>query len=88
MTLDTGRPLDVDRGADTEMTANRAMVLLKYRPVCICNTIRYPRVKEAIDRGARSVEEVAAATGCTTGECRGERCSPVIRALLKEAIPP
>ena len=60
-------------------------MLLKYRPVCICNTIRYPRVKEAIDRGARTVEDVARATGCTTGDCHGERCTPVIRALLAEA---
>ena len=63
----------------------RALMLLKYRPVCICNTIRYPRVKEAIDAGARSVDEVAQATGCTTGDCRGERCIPVIREMLKAA---
>ena len=67
------------------ISPKHALVLLKYRPVCICNTIRYPRVKEAIDAGARSVEAVAKATGCTTGECRGERCVPVIRALLLEA---
>ncbi len=70
---------------DEQISAKRALVLLKYRPVCICNTIRYPRVKEAIGGGARTLEEVAAATGCTTGECRGERCGPIIRALLREA---
>ena len=63
----------------------RALVLLKYRAVCICNTIRYPRVAEAIERGARSVEEVAKATGCTTGDCAGERCRPVIEELLGRA---
>ena len=63
----------------------RALVLLKYRPVCICNTIRYPRVQEAIDRGARTVEEVARATGCTTGDCKGERCTPVILEMLERA---
>jgi bacterioferritin-associated ferredoxin len=63
----------------------RALILLKYRPVCICNTIRYPRVKEAIDRGARTIDEVARATGCTTGDCHGERCIPVIQAMLTEA---
>jgi bacterioferritin-associated ferredoxin len=62
----------------------RALMLLKYRPVCICNTIRYPRVKAAIDAGARSVEDVARATGCTTGDCHGERCRPVIEAMLRE----
>ena len=65
----------------------KALFLLKYRPVCICNTIRYPRVKDAIDRGARTVEEVAQATGCTTGECQGERCRPVIEELLAAARP-
>jgi bacterioferritin-associated ferredoxin len=67
-----------------QLSQKHALVLLKYRPVCICHTIRYPRVKEAIDRGARTVEEVATPTGCTTGECRGERCGPIIRALLLE----
>lgn len=70
--------------SEPPLSPKHALVLLKYRPVCICNTVRYPRVKEAIDRGARTVEEVAAATGCTTGECRGERCGPVIRSLLLE----
>ncbi len=72
---------------DEPLSPKHALVLLKYRPVCICNTVRYPRVKAAIEAGARSVEAVARATGCTTGECRGERCVPVIRALLKEAAP-
>lgn len=63
----------------------RALMLLKYRPVCICNTIRYPRVKDAIDRGAKTVEEVAKVTGCTTGDCRGERCIPVILEMLRAA---
>jgi bacterioferritin-associated ferredoxin len=63
----------------------RQLMLLKFRPVCICNTIRYPRVKEAIDRGAGTVAEVAKATSCTTGECAGERCRPVIEAMLAES---
>jgi len=63
----------------------RQLMLLKFRPVCICNTIRGPRVTEAIARGARTVEDVAKATGCTTGECKGERCRPAIEAMLAEA---
>ena len=61
----------------------RALALLKYRPVCICNTIRYPRVQQAIEAGARTVDEVAKATGCTTGDCKGERCTPVILEMLR-----
>ena len=71
--------------ADAPLSPKHALVLLKYRPVCICNTIRYPRVRDAIDAGARTVEAVAKVTGCTTGECRGERCVPVIEELLRSA---
>ena len=74
--------------SDQPLSPKHALVLLKYRPVCICNTIRYPRVMEAIEQGARTLEAIAKATGCTTGECRGERCGPVIRALLQDANPP
>ena len=63
----------------------RALFLLKYKAVCICNTIRYPRVAAAIENGARSVDEVARATGCTTGECAGERCTPIILEMLADA---
>ena len=62
----------------------RALMLLKYRPVCICNTIRAPRVIAAIEAGACTVAEVGRATGCLTGDCGGERCTPVIEALLAE----
>jgi bacterioferritin-associated ferredoxin len=75
--------MSVARPLTTE--EKRQLMLLKFRPVCICNTIRYPRVKEAIDCGARTIEDVACATGCTTGECAGERCRPVIEAMLAEA---
>ncbi|MCG3194617.1 MAG: hypothetical protein DIJKHBIC_03878 [Thermoanaerobaculia bacterium] len=61
----------------------KALFLLKYKPVCICNAIRYPRVATAIEEGARSVEDVARATGCTTGSCHGDRCTPVIREMLR-----
>ncbi len=60
----------------------RALALLKYRPVCLCQTIRYPRVQAAIEAGAATVSEVARATGCTQGDCKGERCIPVIEQML------
>ena len=72
-------------GLPESSEARRALALLKYRPVCICNAIRYPRVKGAIDAGAGTVAEVARQTGCTTGSCNGERCRPVIEELLRAA---
>ena len=67
---------------DAPLSEKHARILLKYRPVCICNGIKVPRVADAIANGARSVEEVARATGCTTGSCHGERCVPVILEML------
>ena len=72
-------------GLPEASAARRALALAKYRPVCICNAIRYPRVKEAIDGGAASVEEVARRTGCTTGSCGGERCRPLVEEMLRAA---
>ena len=54
----------------------RQLMLLKFRPVCICNTIRGPRVKEAIDRGARTVEDVARGDGLHDGRVRGRALPP------------
>ena len=73
-----------DNGGGPASDEKRALFLLKYRPVCICNTIRAPRVIAAIEAGASTLAEVARETGCTTGECGGERCTPVIEALLAE----
>lgn len=67
---------------DSPPLDKRALALLKYRPVCICNTIRYPRVQAAIEAGAESVAAVGEETGCTTGDCHGERCRPVIEQML------
>ena len=67
---------------DAHLSEKHARILLKYKPVCICNGIKYPRVADAIAAGAGSVEEVARATGCTTGSCHGERCVPVILEML------
>ncbi len=74
-----------DPPLDEAAEKRRALILLKYRPVCICNGIRYARVKEAIDGGAKTIEAVARETGCTTGGCGGERCIPILTALLPSA---
>ena len=67
---------------DAPLSEKHARILRKYKPVCICNGIRFPRVEEAIQNGARSLSEVARDTGCTTGSCHGERCVPVILEML------
>jgi bacterioferritin-associated ferredoxin len=82
--MSSGHPPTAHR-LEEASDAKRVLALLKYRAVCICNTIRTPRVQQAIDAGAATVEEVARATGCTTGACAGERCAPVIRELLRRS---
>jgi bacterioferritin-associated ferredoxin len=72
--------MSVDSGAPP--MDKKALILLKYRPVCICKAIRYGRVQSAIENGAKNVEDVARETGCTSGDCHGERCIPVIRQML------
>ncbi len=54
------------------------------RPVCICKGIRKRVFIEKIRAGCRTVEELRKATGAGSGSCKGERCTPRIRELLKE----
>ncbi|GAB4334939.1 MAG: hypothetical protein Kow0089_04410 [Desulfobulbaceae bacterium] len=59
---------------------DRTMARLK--PGCICMGIRLHRILEAIEQGAMSFEEVAAATGIGDGDCGGRRCREKVEALL------
>ena len=69
---------------DAPRSDRHAEIVARWKPVCLCNGIKQGRVAAAIAAGARSVEEVARETGCTTGSCHGERCTPVIERLLRE----
>ena len=52
--------------------------------ICLCHGVNENTLREAIDRGARSVRELSAQTGCGT-QCGS--CVPQIRSLLSEALP-
>ena len=54
--------------------------------VCICKGIPRKRFVAAIKSGSVSLQAVHQAVGSGSGECRGERCSPVILALLDEYL--
>lgn len=77
-------------GSDSETGQDEPKVLtdeerakLLVRVVCICKGINLGRVLRGIE-GCHSVMEVHKKVGTGSGGCRGERCSPRIRSLLKK----
>lgn len=51
--------------------------------VCICKGIKLGRVLKGLE-GSETVEQVNQKTGCGSGGCKGERCGPRIRVLLRK----
>lgn len=70
--------------ADEDDALRRAIVD-SYKIVCICNKIRKGIIEKAIRGGARTFEDVKRRTRAGTGDCRAERCGPVIREMLGAA---
>ena len=62
--------------------AVRRAIIDSYRIVCICNKIRKGVIEKAIRGGARSFDDVKRRTRAGTGDCKAERCGPVIREML------
>ena len=54
------------------------------RIVCLCEKVTEGEIREAIRRGARTVDGVKRRCGCGMGRCQGGRCQPEIRRLLAE----
>ena len=50
---------------------------------CACKGVTYRMIIMAVDRGARTFEEVQSATRCATGCCR---CEEFIRHFVAELI--
>ena len=53
--------------------------------ICACCDITAAEVRQAIERGAESVEAVKRRTGALMGRCQGGRCRKKILDMLKEA---
>jgi NAD(P)H-nitrite reductase large subunit len=60
----------------------RRAIVDSYRIVCICNKIRKGSIEKAMRGGARSFEDIKRRTRAGTGDCKAERCGPVIREML------
>jgi NAD(P)H-nitrite reductase large subunit len=67
----------------TESQTNEDRIKLLARIVCICKGINLARVLKGLD-GSETVDDVNRKTGCGTGGCRGERCGPRIKQLLRK----
>lgn len=59
-------------------------IMDKLTKVCLCKGIPRSKIKEAIKKGAATVQEVQKATGAGSGSCGGRRCSIKIEELLKQ----
>lgn len=59
-------------------------IMDKLTKVCLCRGISKATIKDAIMKGAKTVEDVKAATRATTGSCNGRRCTPKIQDLIDE----
>jgi NAD(P)H-nitrite reductase large subunit len=66
--------------------AVRRAIIDSYRTVCICNKIRKGVIEKAIRAGARTFEDVKRRTRAGTGDCKAERCGPVIRVMLAKKL--
>lgn len=58
-------------------------ILDKLTKVCICKAIPRSKIKESIEAGAKTVDDVKKATGAGSGGCRGCRCIPKIQELIE-----
>ncbi|MDX9833728.1 MAG: (2Fe-2S)-binding protein [Desulfobulbus sp.] len=58
--------------------------LARLKAGCICKGVRLIRLIEAIEAGASSFDEVAAACALGDGSCGGKRCRRKVAELLAE----
>ena len=56
--------------------------LLQNEKICICKGIPRKSFRDAIKKGASSLQEVNRILGSGSGDCKGERCGPRIEILL------
>ena len=62
---------------------SKEKILDKLTKTCVCRVVSRAKIKEAIEDGATTVEEVMNVTGAGKGSCKGCRCIPKIQELIK-----
>ncbi len=61
-------------------------VIRGLKTICRCNNIKYKTIERAIREGAWTLNQVAARTTATTGECGGS-CTPEVQEMIAELAP-
>jgi bacterioferritin-associated ferredoxin len=59
-------------------------IMAKLKAGCICKGVKLIRLIEAIENGATTFEQVAAATDIGDGPCKGKRCGEKVAELLAQ----
>ena len=59
-------------------------ILDKITKTCTCKSISRAKIKESIENGAHTIEEVSKETGACTGSCKGYRCKSKIQDLIND----
>jgi glycerol-3-phosphate dehydrogenase len=54
--------------------------------VCRCRTVTRGEIREAVRRGAVTVDGVKRRSGACTGRCQGARCTPEILSILSQEL--
>lgn len=62
----------------------KVSIIENLKTVCLCKNIKKGTLLKAIHGGCRTVEEVNRKVGTGRGDCKGERCGPKIRDMIKE----
>ncbi len=53
------------------------------KTVCLCKNIKKGTVIKSIHSGCRTLEEVNRKVGTGSGDCKGTKCGPKIREIIK-----
>jgi NAD(P)H-nitrite reductase large subunit len=73
-----------DEEQTEEQAKKEAIAKQRVKVVCICNGINLGQVLKGLP-GSETVDDVNRKCGTGSGGCKGERCGPRIKLLLKMA---
>lgn len=60
------------------------MINDKLTKICLCKGVTKFTIKECIESGMNTLEDIKKNTGAATGACRGRRCLSKINELIDE----
>lgn len=67
----------------SDASLNDIYALMRPRKVCVCRSVTENMILDALDRGAKTFEDVQNETGCSTG-CG--TCESSVRAIIEKKL--